>query len=133
MAIEVSYSNAGRVVEVKASATVHGYELIEAHALFYPPYMLPTLKYVIIDKVDIKEYYVSLEEIKLIAQLDETEMIVNPKMCIVMIVPESDMLFIPEIWQGLLKQSGIVAKIFHTRADTKKWLAEQEGEVQLSY
>ena len=131
MAIEVSYSNGGTVVEAKASGTVHGYELIEAHALFYPPYLLPTLKYVIIDKVDIKEYYVSIEEIKRIAELDKTVMIVNSRMCIVMIVPESDMMFIPDVWQGLLKQSGIVTKIFHTRDDAKKWLTNQECGIQL--
>lgn len=124
MTIEVSYSDDGFSVEVKASGTVYGHEIIDAHTLFYPPAMLPKLKYVLFDKMGINEYYVSADEVQLIAELDKVVLAANPTMYLVMIVPENVLEIMSHVWKNFLNTSTDRVKIFHSRAEAIPFLRD---------
>lgn len=122
MAIKVSYTDNGFGVEVKASGTVYGHEVIDAHKLFYPPEILPKLKYVRIDKIDVDKFYVSEKEVRLIAEIDKAALAVNPTIYFVMIVQGGIFEILSTLWKDYLEESGSQTVIFHTRADAEMWL-----------
>ena len=125
MTIKVNYIDDGVGVEIVATGCVTGDEIIDAHQEIYSPDILKKQRYQIIDRTECKEYIVSSEDIKKIAEIDKAASNSNPDIIIV-IIASSDLQFgMSRIWQVYVEDSKFETKIFRDRITAEKWLEGQ--------
>lgn len=124
MPLTINYKDDGRGIEILATGTVHGREIIDAHKEIYSEENLKRQLYQIIDRSLCLEYDVSTEEIKKIAELDNTAALINPHIIIAIVAPDDLQYGMSRIWQAYTDESGFKTRVFRDRKSADLWLAE---------
>lgn len=125
MTIKINHIDDGVGIEIIATGCVTGDEIIAAHQEIYSPGNLKKQRYQIIDRTDCKEYQVSSEDIKKIAEIDKAASNTNPDIIIV-IIASTDLQFgVSRMWQVYVEDSTFETEIFRDRITAENWLKEQ--------
>jgi hypothetical protein len=128
MSIEINYLENGAGIEIIASGTVTGSEIIESHKEIYNAENVERQRYQIIDRTECKEYSVSIAEVERIAEIDKKASDTNPNI-VVAIVASTDLQFgMSRVWQVYVEKSKFVTKVFRDREDAESWLKEKLGK-----
>jgi hypothetical protein len=125
MAIQVNYIDNGMGIEIIASGVVTGEDIIEAHKKIYNEVNLKKQKYQIVDRSHCKEYKVSPEQIRSIAELDKAASITNPDIMIALIAPTAHQFGMSRMWQAYIEESHFLTKVFNDRRSADIWIEEQ--------
>ena len=128
MAIQINYIENGIGIEIVASGVVSGEEIIGAHKEIYNETNLENQKYQIIDRSHCKEYKVSPDEIRRIAELDKAASKTNPDIIIALIAPTAHQFGMSRMWQAYIEESHFLTKVFSDRRSADVWIAEQLGK-----
>jgi hypothetical protein len=124
MSIKIDYLENGAGIEIIASGTVTGSEIIESHKEIYNAENLKRQKYQIIDRTECKEYLVSNVEVERIAEIDKKASETNPNI-IIAIVASTDLQFgMSRVWQVYVEKSNYLTKVFRDREGAENWLKE---------
>ncbi len=125
MAILINYLDDGLGIEIIASGVVRGEDIIEAHKEIYNEKNLKSQKYQIIDRSDCKEYIVSNDEVRRIAEIDKEAVKSNPNI-IIAIVASTDFQFgISRMWQAYVDDSFFLTNVFRDRKRAEEWIKNQ--------
>jgi hypothetical protein len=125
MTIEINYIDDGVGIEIFASGVVTGDEIIEAHKEIYNSDNLTKQKYQIIDRRECKEYLVSSEDVKKIAEIDIVASKSNPDI-IIAIIASTDLQFgMSRVWQVYVEDSKFETQVFRDRKTAEGWLKKQ--------
>jgi hypothetical protein len=125
MAIQVNYIDNGMGIEIIASGVVTGEDIIEAHKKIYNEVNLKKQKYQIVDRSHCKEYKVSPEQIRSIAELDKAASKTNPDIMIALIAPTAHQFGMSRMWQAYIEESHFLTKVFNDRRSADIWIEEQ--------
>ena len=125
MTIKINYLENGAGLEIIASGTVTGSEIIEEHKEIYNAENLKNQKYQIIDRTECKEYLVSNEEVKKIAEIDKKAAETNPNIIIAIVAPTDLQFGISRVWQVYVENSNFLTKVFRERENAENWLKEK--------
>ena len=125
MAIQINYLDNGIGIEIVATGTVTGEEIITAHKEIYNDENLRKQKYQIIDRTHCTKYQVSSEEVEEISDIDNRASEINPNIIIAIISTTSLQYGISRMWQAYIKDNRFVTKIFEDRASADAWIKNQ--------
>lgn len=125
MTITINYIDEGIGIEIIASGTVTGDEIIDAHEEIYSPDNLKKQEYQIIDRTDCKEYLVSNEEIRAIAEIDKNAAQTNPNIVIALIAPTDLQYGISRVWEAYVEEALFKTQVFRDRTSAENWLKDQ--------
>ena len=125
MAIQINYLDNGIGIEIVATGTVTGEEIITAHKEIYNDENLRKQKYQIIDRTHCTKYQVSSEEVEEISDIDNRASEINPNVIIAIISTTSLQYGISRMWQAYIKDNRFVTKIFEDRASADAWIKNQ--------
>lgn len=128
MTIKIGYLDDGIGIEVKASGTVTGEEIIKAHKEIYNEENLKKQKYQIIDRTHCTEYQVYSEDIEIISELDNKASEVNPDIIIAIVSPTPLQYGMSRMWQAYINDC-FVTKIFQNRSSADKWIRAQIAKI----
>ena len=133
MPIQINYLDDGIGVEFLSTGVVTGKEIIEANAKVYTEEILPRLKYKIADRTACREYIVSAEEVKILADQDRRASTINPKM-IIALVSSTDLQYgLSRMWEGYTFDLDFKKMVFRDRKSADEWIQQQlaiTGSVQ---
>ncbi len=125
MTIKINRIDDGIGIEIVATGSVTGEEIIEAHQEIYSTENLKRQKYQIIDRTECTEYIVSNEEVKEIAAIDTLASKTNPEI-IIAVISSTDLQFgISRVWQAYVEESNFLTQVFRDKVEAKKWLEGQ--------
>lgn len=124
MTITINYRDLGKGIEIVASGTVTGSEIIAEHEEIYNTVNLLRQRYQIIDRTNCTEYIVSDAEVKKIAEIDNKASKTNPNIVIAIVAPTDLQFGISRAWQAYVEESGFLTKIFRDRESAEKWVLE---------
>jgi len=122
MTIHVNYLDNGVGIEIIASGTVTGQEIIEAQKEIYNPDHLNTQKYQIIDRTGCTKYQVYAEEIQIIADMDNEAADENPDIIIAVVASTTLQIGMTRMWQAYLRNDCFITKIFPDRKSADRWI-----------
>ena len=125
MAIQINYLDNGIGIEIVATGTVTGEEIITAHKEIYNDENLRKQKYQIIDRTHCTKYQVTSEEVEEISDIDNRASEINPNIIIAIISTTSLQYGISRMWQAYIKDNRFVTKIFEDRASADAWIKNQ--------
>ena len=125
MTIDIKYLDDGEGIEIIASGTVTGREIIEKHKEIYSPENLKRQKYQVIDRTECREYNVSDEEVQEIADIDIAAAKTNPNIIIAVIAPTDMQYGVSRVWQVYVAESKFLTEVFRDRASADKWLKKK--------
>ena len=125
MTIQINYLDNGIGIEIIASGTVTGEEIIKAHKEIYNEENLKKQKYQIIDRTHCTKYQVFAEDIETISELDNKASAVNPNIIIAIVSPTSLQYGMTRMWQAYIKDDRFVTQIFQDRKSADKWIKSQ--------
>ena len=125
MAIQINYLDNGIGIEIVATGTVTGEEIITAHKEIYNDENLRKQKYQIIDRTHCTKYQVSSEEVEEISDIDNRASEINPNIIIAIISTTSLQYGISRMWQAYIKDDRFVTKIFQDRTSADEWIKTQ--------
>ena len=128
MTITINYLDNGLGIEIIATGTVTGHEIIEKHKEIYNSENLSKQRYQIIDRTHCQKYIVSNEEVMQIAKIDKEAAKTNPNIIIAVISSTDVQYGISRVWQAYVSESTFVTKVFRDRKDAELWLKEQLGK-----
>ena len=123
MTIKVKYLEEGQGIEFILSGVVHGSDIIEIHKEIHSPKVVAKLKFKIIDKSNVTENYVSVEEVKAISELDTNINDINGNIITAFISPNDLVRSLGDLWKEYIKDSSDSIRTFETREEANKWLA----------
>jgi hypothetical protein len=98
MSIEINYLENGAGIEIIASGTVTGSEIIESH----------------------KEIYN--------AEIDKKASDTNPNIVVAIVASTDLQFGMSRVWQVYVEKSKFVTKVFRDREDAESWLKEKLGK-----
>ena len=124
MPLTINYKDDGKGIEILASGTVHGREIIDAHKEIYSEKNLKRQRYQIIDRTHCTDYDVSTDEVKKIAEIDRSASLINPHIIIAIVAPDDLQYGMSRIWQAYADESGFMTRVFRDRKSADLWLAE---------
>jgi hypothetical protein len=128
VAITINYLENGAGIEVVASGTVTGSEIIEAHREIYNAANIRRQRYQLIDRSECKEYLVSYAEVQKIAEIDKKASKTNPNIIIAIVAPEDLQFGMSRVWEAHVEETTFVTEIFRDRESAEHWLKEKLGE-----
>lgn len=128
MAVEVNLLEDGIGVEIIATGTVTGREIIQAHKKIYDINMLHGQRYHIIDKSKCTEYDVTAHDIEIIAELDKQAAAINPKIVIAIVESESLHFSLTKLWQAHVDDYVFKTKSFLGRGPALEWIDRNRQE-----
>jgi hypothetical protein len=100
MTIHVNYLENGYGIEIIASGTVTGEEIIDAHKQIYKKETFKKLRYKIVDRTDCSKYQVYPDDIEKIAVMDDDASKINPNIIIAVISTSSLQYGMTRMWQA---------------------------------
>ena len=121
MTIEVSSIDQGKGIEVMCSGVIHGKEIIASQNTKSDDELMRT-RYMVIDYSDVKESYVSPEEIKVIVDNDIKILSVNPEMFIVIVVANEIFRMMSSLYAAYAKEYLSKIKHFEARDEAQSWI-----------
>ena len=98
MTIQINYIDNGIGIEIIATGTVTGKDIIEAHKEIYNEKNLKNQKYQIIDRTQCEEYNVSSDEVQQIADIDKAASQSNPNIILALISPTDLQFGLSRMW-----------------------------------
>ena len=122
MTIHVNYLENGYGIEIIASGTVTGEEIIDAHKEIYKKGTLKKLRYKIVDRTDCTKYQVHPEDIEKIAEMDDEASRINPNLIIAVISTTSLQHGMTRMWQAYMKNNVFITKNFLDRMSADNWI-----------
>jgi len=122
MTIHVNYLKNGYGIEIIASGTVTGEEIIDAHKEIYKKETLKKLRYKIVDRTDCTKYQVYPDEIEKIAVMDDDASKINPNIIIAVISTTSLQYGMTRMWQAYLTNNLFITRNFSDRISADKWV-----------
>jgi hypothetical protein len=122
MTIHVNYLENGYGIEIIASGTVTGEEIIDAHKEIYKKETLKKLRYKIVDRTDCTKYQVYPDEIEKIAVMDDDASKINPNIIIAVISTTSLQYGMTRMWQAYLTNNLFITRNFSDRISADKWV-----------
>jgi hypothetical protein len=122
MAIHINYIDNGIGIEIIASGTVTGEEIIEAHKEIYNEENLKNQKYQIIDRSHCKEYNVSSKDVQQIAEIDKAASKSNPNIIIALISSTEIQFGMSRMWQTYVEESHFLTNVFRDRKSACEWI-----------
>jgi len=122
MTIQINYLDNGIGIEIIASETVTGEEVIEAHKEIYNEENLKKQKYQIIDRSHCKEYDVSTADVQKIAEIDNAASKSNPNIIIALISPTEIQFGMSRMWQSYVEESRFLTHVFRDRKSACEWI-----------
>jgi hypothetical protein len=125
MTLKINYLENGKGIEIIASGTVTGSEIIARHDEIYSPKNLARQRYQIIDRTQCKEYIVSFAEVQIIAEIDKKASKTNPEIIIVIVAPTDLQFGMSRVWQAYVEESRFLTKVFRERTSAEGWLKER--------
>jgi len=124
MAIKVNYIDNGKGVEIVATGSVTGKDIISAHKKIYAADALAAQRYHIIDKSQCTEYNVTASDIEAITQLDREAARVNANIIIAFVESSSLEFSLSEVWQAYVEAFIQHSRTFTNRSDAEQWIRE---------
>ena len=124
MAIKVNYIDNGKGIEIVATGSITGKDIISAHKKIYAADTLAEQRYHIIDKSKCTEYNVTAADIEAIAQLDREAARVNANIIIAFVESRSLEFSLSEVWQAYVEAFIQHSKTFANRSDAEQWIRE---------
>jgi hypothetical protein len=118
----VNYLENGYGIEIIASGTVTGEEIIDAHKEIYKKETLKKLRYKIVDRTDCTKYQVYPDEIEKIAVMDDDASKINPNIIIAVISTTSLQYGMTRMWQAYLTNNLFITRNFSDRISADKWV-----------
>ena len=126
MAIEIKYTEDGVGVELVASGTVFGEQILAALEELQEKSVFQELKYKLINRLGCKKYFVSTKDIRAIAEFDKAAVEMNPALIIALVSPDNKVLQeSAEIWHSFAKENVPRSKLFSDRASADAWISVQ--------
>ena len=122
MTIHVNYLKNGYGIEIIASGTVTGEEIIDAHKQIYKKETFKKLRYKIVDRTDCSKYQVYPDEIEKIAVMDDDASKINPNIIIAVISTTSLQYGMTRMWQAYLTNNLFITRNFSDRISADKWV-----------
>ena len=125
MALKINYIDNGIGIEIVASGRVTGDDILEAHQEIYSIDNLKRQKYQIIDRTECTEYQVSMEDIKKIAEIDNSVSMSNPDLIFCIIAPTDVQFGMSRAWEAYVEESKFKTQVFRDKITAESWLKEQ--------
>lgn len=125
MPIQVRELDGGAGIEVVATGTVSGAEIIAAHDEIYSDRNLRRQRYQIVDRSHCAAYRVSADEVREIARLDGAAANVNPGIVIAVVSGDDVQFGVSRMWQAYAEAGDFVTQVFRDRAAAERWVQEQ--------
>jgi hypothetical protein len=122
MTIHVNYLENGYGIEIIASGTVTGEEIIDAHKQIYKKETFKKLRYKIVDRTDCSKYQVYPDDIEKIAVMDDDASKINPNIIIAVISTTSLQYGMTRMWQAYLTNKLFITRNFSDRISADKWV-----------
>ena len=122
MTIHVNYLENGYGIEIIASGTVTGEEIIDAHKQIYKKETFKKLRYKIVDRTDCSKYQVYPDDIEKIAVMDDDASKINPNIIIAVISTTSLQYGMTRMWQAYLTNNLFITRNFSDRISADKWV-----------
>jgi len=123
VAVNISFPDDGRGVEIMATGVVLGSEIIAANREMYEENRLKAQRYQIVDKSRCTEYSVTADEIAAIADMDKAASLVNPNIVIAVIESRELQFSLTELWQAHLRKCPFLTRSFRNRDAADAWIA----------
>lgn len=124
MAIKYTFLDDGVGIEIVFSGVIHGRDIINIHKEINSTENLSGLKYKIIDRTQVKEFYVSAAETKEIARLDKETAKIKPDLAIAIISPSAELDALAGLWEANLEGESIKTNRFFSRNEAEDWIKE---------
>ena len=125
MPIQIKYIEGGFGVEFIGSGVVTGADIIKANKEIYSNEKFSRQRYQIIDRTNCKEFQVSNEEIRIIAEQDKAAAKINPNIIIALISITDLQYGISRVYRALVGDSGFLTEVFRDRKNAEEWLEKQ--------
>jgi hypothetical protein len=125
MAIQIKYVGDGIGVELLASGSVSGPDIIDAIKEIYSDERFGGMKYLIADKTDCTEYTVTPEDVRLIAALDIESAKINPDLIEAHIAPGDIQFGTSRMWQAYVSEGRPTSCIFRDRESALQWVKNE--------
>lgn len=122
MPVKINILENGAGIEFISSGIVTGKEIIEANRKIYTPEQLTKLKYKIIDRTTCKEYLVTNEEMRIIANQDIQASKINRNITIILVSPTKLQYGMTRMWQALSDETGFKSEIFTNRESADDYI-----------
>ena len=133
MPIQVSHIDNDSGVEILATGDIYGKDIIEIYPDIYNRDSLHKQRYQLIDRTSCDKYFVSIKDLKAIAELDNQAAKINPNIIIAIVSPTQVTLDAAEIWKTFIKESSFKTELFNDRNSAIEWIETQLGEkIQLT-
>ena len=125
MPIQIKYIEGGFGVEFIGSGVVTGADIIKANKEIYSNENFSRQRYQIVDRTNCKEFQVSNEEIRIIAEQDKAAAKINPNI-IIALISKTDLQYgISRVYRALVGDSGFLTEVFRDRKNAEEWLEKQ--------
>ena len=128
MTIKINYLDGRKGIEIVASGTVTGSEIVAEHEEIYNAENIIRQRYQIIDRTNCTKYVVSDAEVQKIAEIDKQASKTNPNIIIAIVAPTDLQFGISRAWQAYVAESKFSTKIFRERESAEKWVKEEIKE-----
>ncbi|MBW2564553.1 MAG: hypothetical protein JRE29_11075 [Deltaproteobacteria bacterium] len=125
MPIQIKYIEGGFGVEFIGSGVVTGADIIKANKEIYSNEKFSRQRYQIVDRTNCKEFQVSNEEIRIIAEQDKAAAKINPNIIIALISITDLQYGISRVYRALVGDSGFLTEVFRDRKNAEEWLEKQ--------
>lgn len=116
-------------VELLATGTVYGREIIQANEDIINDESLKNIKYKLIDKSGCTEYLVSANEIETVAELNHIFAKANPGIVVAIVESRTLQFSLTGLWQAIVKKRKLKNQNFYTRQEALEWVAVNRQQV----
>ena len=115
-------------VELLATGTVYGAEIIKANEQLVNDESLHNIRYKLIDKSACTEYLVTAAEIEKVAELNHIFAKANPGIVVAIVESRTLQFSLTGLWQAIVKKVDLKNQNFYSREAALEWLAENRHE-----
>lgn len=122
MTVKVNILENGEGVEIVATGTVNGREIIQAQEQIYDEKYLAKQRYHIIDKSKCTEFDVTVNDIMSISKFDKKASAINPNIIIAIVESESLRFSLSNLWQAKVNDFISKTKSFTNRHEAMAWI-----------
>ncbi len=124
MAIDIIYVDDGRGVIIRTCDQVSGNELIQAHLEVYEQHKITKQEYHLMDNSWCSEYNVTVDELKVICQIDYKTSLINPDI-IKAIIESSQLSYsLTDVWQAYTEDYIHHSKSFSDQTKALIWIRD---------
>jgi hypothetical protein len=126
MTVKVNIIENGEGVEIVATGTVNGREIIQAQEQIYDEKYLANQRFHIIDKSKCTEFDVTVNDIMTISKFDKRASVINPNIIIAIVESEFLRSSLSNLWQAKVNDFIFKTKSFTNRHEAMAWINDNK-------